>query len=120
MLRNMGGVLGLMAFVMGVISLLPSSTSALYQIGVGIADVTGPAAEVTFMGYAKMDQKGRGIHLRQFSRAFIIGDGKSRIVFVSIDVGMIGHGVRKEVSHTKKVVQRVTSQRSVIVYALVY
>jgi neutral ceramidase len=49
------------------------------------------------MGYAKMGQKGRGIHLRQFSRAFIFDDGKQRIAFISVDCAMIGNGLRKEV-----------------------
>jgi neutral ceramidase len=50
------------------------------------------------MGYAKLGQKGTGIHLRQFSRAFIIDDGQHRLVFVSVDCAMIGNGLRKEVS----------------------
>lgn len=68
-----------------------------YRIGVGIADITGPPAEVAFMGYANPEQKGVGVHLRQFSRAFIIDDGKSRLVFVSADCGMMGTFLRKEV-----------------------
>ena len=50
------------------------------------------------MGYGKMGQKGKGIHLRQFSRAFIFDDGKNRMVFISVDCAMIGHGLRREVS----------------------
>lgn len=51
------------------------------------------------MGYAKLEQTGHGIHLRQFARAFVIEDEENnrRIVFVSVDAGMMGHGVRKEV-----------------------
>ncbi|XP_012268113.2 neutral ceramidase [Athalia rosae] len=67
---------------------------ASYNIGVGIADTTGPVAEVVFMGYARPEQKGSGLHLRTFSRAFIIDDGVQRFVFVSVDSAMIGHGVR--------------------------
>ncbi|XP_031838351.1 neutral ceramidase [Nomia melanderi] len=70
---------------------------ASYTIGVGRADTTGPTAEVVFMGYAKIDQKGSGLHLRTFSRAFIIDDGEERFVFVSVDSAMIGNGVRKTV-----------------------
>lgn len=50
------------------------------------------------MGYAKMDQKGNGLHLRTFSRAFIIDDGEERFVFVSVDSAMIGNDIRQEVS----------------------
>ncbi|CAL7938819.1 unnamed protein product [Xylocopa violacea] len=70
------------------------SAVASYSIGVGRADTTGPIAEVVFMGYAKIDQKGSGLHLRTFSRAFIIDDGEQRFVFVSVDSAMIGNGVR--------------------------
>lgn len=51
------------------------------------------------MGYAKMDQKGNGIHLRTFSRAFIIDDGEERYVFVSVDSAMVGHDIRQEVTY---------------------
>ena len=42
------------------------------------------------MGYAMPTQIGKGIHLRQYSRAFVIADAtkKSRVVFVSIDACM--------------------------------
>lgn len=53
------------------------------------------------MGYAKSNQKGCGIHLRQFSRAFIFDDGSQRAAFVSIDAGMMGYGVRKAVLKSK-------------------
>ena len=53
------------------------------------------------MGYAQLEQTGHGIHLRQFSRAFVMEDGSGdkaeRLVFVSVDAAMMGHGVRKEV-----------------------
>ena len=35
-----------------------------YQIGAGIYDMTGPAVEINFMGYAVPSQRGSGIHLR--------------------------------------------------------
>ncbi|XP_026489461.2 neutral ceramidase [Vanessa tameamea] len=69
------------------------------RVGVGIADVTGPPAEIGFMGYANLEQSGHGIHLRQFSRAFVLADdnNSTRLVFVSVDAAMMGHAVRKEV-----------------------
>ncbi|CAO1418967.1 unnamed protein product [Diamesa serratosioi] len=68
-----------------------------YQIGVGRSDCTGPSCEINFMGYAKIQQKGHGIHLRQFARAFIMDDGSKRVVFVSVDAGMISHAVKLNV-----------------------
>lgn len=50
------------------------------------------------MGYAKLTQKGCGIHLRQFARAFIFDDGTTRVVFVSADACMIAHGLKNAVS----------------------
>lgn len=49
------------------------------------------------MGYAKLTQRGYGLHLRQWSRAFIIDDGTNRIVFVSVDTGMVGYGIKEAV-----------------------
>lgn len=49
------------------------------------------------MGYASMKQKGRGIHLRQFSRAVVIEEGGRHFVLASVECGMMGHGVRMEV-----------------------
>jgi len=45
-----------------------------------------------------MEQSGEGIHLRQFSRAFLIEDSTSRIAFVSIDSAMMGDQIKKDVS----------------------
>jgi len=67
------------------------TTVLSYQIGVGIADVTGAAAQLSFMGYAHPGQLGRGIHTRQFARAFIIVDEENegkRVVLVNGDICM--------------------------------
>ena len=58
------------------------------QMGVGIYDMTGPATEINFMGYAVPGQRGSGIHLRLRSRAFTFSDGEKRNAYVSIDGGM--------------------------------
>lgn len=50
------------------------------------------------MGYGKLSQKGTGLHLRQFSRAFIFDDGSTRLAIVTVDCGMVGDGVRLKVS----------------------
>lgn len=74
-----------------------------YRVGVGRADCTGPSVEITFMGYAQITQRGSGIHLRQYARSFIIEDSDEpesagqRVVFVSVDAGMMGHAVKRDV-----------------------
>ncbi|KAM9336979.1 neutral ceramidase [Symphorus nematophorus] len=74
-----------------------------YLIGVGRADCTGPPAEVPLMGYANPQQTAAGIHTRLYSRAFIIDDGKRRVLFVTADVGMISQRLRLEVLQALKV-----------------
>jgi neutral ceramidase len=84
-----------------------------YYVGTGRYDITGPSVEVEMvrartarqtqwqykpvhvlfgfqMGYAMPTQIGHGIHLRQYSRAFIMADQKntSRVVFVNADICM--------------------------------
>ncbi|XP_078658590.1 neutral ceramidase B-like isoform X2 [Branchiostoma floridae x Branchiostoma belcheri] len=70
-----------------------------YLVGVGRADVTGPAAEVNMMGYANPAQQTSGIHFRQFSRAFIVSDPQNttRTVFVSVDCAMVSQILKIEV-----------------------
>ena len=49
------------------------------------------------MGYANPAQVTAGIHTRQFSRAFVIDDGSTRVVFVNVDCGMIDQIIKAEV-----------------------
>ena len=50
------------------------------------------------MGYAQLNQRGHGIHTRLYARTFIVEDEKqNRIVFVSVDAGMISHAVKRNV-----------------------
>jgi len=67
-----------------------------YNVGLGRADITGPAAEIGMMGYAKQGQNTAGIHMRLFARAFIVQDPatETRVVFVSVDSGMMGQLVK--------------------------
>ncbi|MBN2158119.1 MAG: neutral/alkaline ceramidase [Spirochaetes bacterium] len=77
----------------------PTSTGgSVYLIGTGIYDITGPAGELGMMGFAVSDQKTAGIHIRLRSRAFVVGDGIRRIVFVSADLGMLFQMVKVKVS----------------------
>ncbi|KAG1702408.1 Neutral ceramidase [Nymphon striatum] len=73
------------------------SQNDIYDVGVGRADVTGPAAQVNMMGYADPAQNTAGIHFRLYSRAFIIGQGDSRVIFVSVDTAMMSQILSLEV-----------------------
>lgn len=69
-----------------------------------VISIASPRKETTHillyskqMGYAQISQKGHGVHLRQYSRAFIVDDNSKRVVFVSFDGAMIGHTVKRDV-----------------------
>ncbi|XP_067100975.1 neutral ceramidase [Osmerus mordax] len=74
-----------------------------YLIGVGRADCTGPPADIPLMGYATLDQTAGGIHTRLYSRAFIVDDGRKRVVFITADIGMVSQRLRLEVLNELKV-----------------
>lgn len=61
--------------------------AARFEIGVGMADITGPASGVGMMGYSMPDQKTGGLHTRLYARAFVIASPASgeRVAFVSAD-----------------------------------
>jgi neutral ceramidase len=63
------------------------------SIGRGIADITGLASEGALYGYASPNQDARGIHLRQYSRAFVFSDGIKTVAFVVAEVTMISQAV---------------------------
>ncbi|XP_050567819.1 putative neutral ceramidase C [Cygnus atratus] len=76
-----------------------NGVSGDYLLGAGRADCTGPVAEIPLMGYANPDQVGGGLLTRLYSRAFIVAEPNSskRVVFVSIDIGMVSQRLRLEV-----------------------
>eukprot|EP00501_MAST-03F_sp_TOSAG23-6_P000645 GSMAST32.ASY1.ANO1.669.1 assembled CDS len=79
-------------------SFLCFTTNAKLLVGQGIADVTGPVADVNFMGYAQAKQKGKGIHFRLRSRAFVFStESKKIFAFVSVDFGMASGVVTNQV-----------------------
>lgn len=49
------------------------------------------------MGYAQMHQRGHGIHLRQYARAFIVEHNDKRVLFVSVDGAMVSHPIKRDV-----------------------
>ncbi|VEL18527.1 unnamed protein product [Protopolystoma xenopodis] len=94
--------------------LLLIAPACSYYIGVGIGDITGPAAEVNMMGYANPDQTDSGIHLRLYSRAFIIKENQfsKPIAFVSLDAGMTSQLVKFEVVNRLKTLFNATYDHS--------
>jgi neutral ceramidase len=69
-----------------------------HRVGVGIADVTGEAAEVGMLGYADPAQTTAGIHTRLWSRAFVVADAADRrVAVVSVEVDFIPQAVHQEV-----------------------
>lgn len=79
---------------------LPGCLAQQYLIGVGIGDVTGPVVETNMMGYADLSQTDTGLHMRQFSRAYIVAapgtnSAKDRILFVNSDICMGDTAVRR-------------------------
>jgi len=70
------------------------------EIGIGKHDITGPCAEIGFMGYVDFGQKGAGIHSRLFSRAFVIEDMENErksVVIVNADLGLCSQAVQQAV-----------------------
>lgn len=94
------------SFYLAVTSLLlllgpfPRSARANYLVGTGIADITGPVNDITFMGYAEIGQTGKGLLQRIYARAFIVAepnDKHKRFVFVNTDTQSMGDIVKKRV-----------------------
>jgi len=88
MLGTMPGSVGVRNLWLGIAVVLRCADGATnFHVGVGIADVTGPAAEVVMMGYAEQDQRVTGIHMRLHARAFIFvePDTDKRLAFVAVD-----------------------------------
>ncbi|KAK4626303.1 Neutral ceramidase 2 [Fulvia fulva] len=76
-----------------------------YLLGVGKGDITGPVAEINFMGYADPAQLGTGLRQRLYSRAFIVGDieeAKDRFVYLVLDTQSgdtaVRHGILEALS----------------------
>lgn len=64
-----------------------------YLVGRGMADITGPPVGILMLGYVRPDQIGEGIHLRQYSRAFVIARGDRRLAIVTTDLQSVTHSL---------------------------
>lgn len=70
-----------------------------YYVGTGIADITGPAAEIVTMGYADSNHTLEGIHMRLWARSFVVKDKQTqqKVAFVSADLGQLFQSVKEGV-----------------------
>jgi len=98
--RGVGFMLAMVLAAWMLCGLTVSAGASNFNIGSGIYDITGPAAELGMMGYSMPDQKTEGISMRLRARAFVVVDplnGK-RVAFVSADTGIIPQGVKQQVT----------------------
>jgi neutral ceramidase len=70
-----------------------------YRVGVGKADITGPAGDIPMFGFSKAGQNTAGIHFRLFARAFVAAepDGENRVAIAVADIGSTPHEIQREV-----------------------
>lgn len=69
---------------LGWASLPDAFDSSTLVFGVGIGDASGPMVQAGMMGYASLPQVTTGLHIRQRSRAFIVGTSSLKPKFVSV------------------------------------
>eukprot|EP00815_Leptocylindrus_aporus_P005578 CAMPEP_0116054652 /NCGR_PEP_ID=MMETSP0322-20121206/2931_1 /TAXON_ID=163516 /ORGANISM="Leptocylindrus danicus var. apora, Strain B651" /LENGTH=730 /DNA_ID=CAMNT_0003538089 /DNA_START=98 /DNA_END=2289 /DNA_ORIENTATION=+ len=87
------GLIWIATFVFPVDAVSIDDSDDFFLVGTGIYDITGPIADINFMGYAMPQQTGHGLHLRLRSRAFVISEAANELhryhdIFVSADIGM--------------------------------
>jgi neutral ceramidase len=70
-----------------------------YQFGVGIYDITGVIADTSSPAWVNPQQVFNAVHTRVYSRAFAIQSAcnNRRIMFVSLDTGLMSTGLRNAV-----------------------
>ncbi len=70
-----------------------------YQVGAAQHDITGPIAELGFLGYADLGQVGDGLHMRLRSRTLVVsnGCGEEPMAMVIADQALMFHGVKQGV-----------------------
>lgn len=77
----------------------PSAKDFVFEAGMSKTDITGPPTGIMFWGYAQENQKGEGIHLRQFARALVLKDPKTGkvLAYVTSELGGVPHEVQRDV-----------------------
>ncbi len=81
------------------------ANSGNFNIGAGICDITGPASGRVMLGYSMPDQKTAGIHMRLWSRAFVIAtpDYERCVALVCADLDFISQAVKLAVTKRLKI-----------------
>lgn len=101
---NLGRTAARFVSALALTSLASATLAASYNVGVGISDITGEAAEVGMFGYADPAQTTAGIHQRQRARAFVFEDPytSKRVLLIVADVDIISQGVHQAVMKALK------------------
>lgn len=73
-----------------------NQTATTYQLGAGIADITGESAESSMFGYADSNQVSTGIQQRLNARAFLIGDGSKEVLMIILESGMASQAMHQK------------------------
>jgi neutral ceramidase len=68
-----------------------------YQVGRGIADITGEPAECGMLGYGVASQQTTGLHNRLRARAFVIATSQRRLLLVVCELPLLLESVHREV-----------------------
>lgn len=70
-----------------------------YRMGSGLHDVTGPISDTASLAWVNPQQNFSGLHSRVYARAFALESpcNDKRILFVSIDTGLMSADVRQAV-----------------------
>lgn len=81
----------------GQINSVAPAVHTEYQVGAGIADITGEVAEANMFGYADGDQISTGIQQRQHARAFLMNDGQREVLMVVLETGAMTQALHQAV-----------------------
>lgn len=80
-------------------SVAACADNSSYQFAAGKADITGPAGGKIHMGNEDPMNYSKGIHIRQYARAFVVASpcNNKRVIMAITDTGMLFESVRKAV-----------------------
>ena len=78
------------------------TTTEILYAGSGKADVTGTPAMVLFIGMEEPTQKGEGLLMRSYARAYVFKQGNKKIAYVTSDICMVFQGVKQTVVRALK------------------